>query len=309
MSDEADVVAAFERGVDPARPEGGPFGCRVIGYGEVSAVLVLDALPGRVLKRMSGFRRLEDAERYAERVARYVAALAERGVRVVPTAAHVVRGHAPVAYLVQPLFPAETLGTAVVARADADTFARRLCAVLDAVGGLLRANREGRGGVEVTVDAQLSNWVFADADERPRLIDVGTPLFRRDGRVETEGESIYRAFPPPLRWWLRRQRVVERYFTPFFDQRGVIVDLLGNFLKERMEARLPEALVAANAWLARLPERERVAPILESDVRRYYARDAASLELSLRVRRATRFATTRILRRRYDFVLPGRVAR
>jgi hypothetical protein len=28
----AELLAAFEKQLDPARPEGGPFGCRVIGY-------------------------------------------------------------------------------------------------------------------------------------------------------------------------------------------------------------------------------------------------------------------------------------
>jgi hypothetical protein len=44
-------------------------------------------------------------------------------------------------------------------------------------------------------------------------------------------------------------------------------------------------------------------------VRAYYARDASTLELSLRLRKLQRFLTTRLLRRRYDFVLPGRIAR
>jgi hypothetical protein len=173
---------------------------------------------------------------------------------------------------------------------------------------VLRANRAGQGGFEIAMDTQLSNWVFR-GDDRPQLLDVGSPLFRSGGRVEAESETIYRAFPQPLRWWLRRSRVVERYFSDYFDLRLVLLDLLGNFAKEGIGERIPEGVVAANDWVARQPEAAEVAPIAEAEVRRYYARDAASLELSLRVRRATRFATTRILRRRYDFVLPGRVRR
>lgn len=304
---ESERLAAFERQLDPARPEAGGFGCRVIGYGEVSAVLVIDALPDRVLKRMSGFRSADEAERYAARVRRYAAALAGRGVALVPTEVCVVEGRAPVTYLLQPRLPASTLGPALLAAGEPAALHAAIAGVLDTVAGVLRANRAG--GPELAIDAQLSNWAF-DAPERPpRLLDLGSPLCRVDGRIEAETEPLYRAWPPPLRGWLRRRAVVERYFADYFDLRLVILDLVGNFVKEGAAACVGPGVAAANAWLARQPEREALAPIREEEVRRYYARDAALLELSLRVRRATRFVTTRLLGRRYDFVLPGPVRR
>lgn len=45
------------------------------------------------------------------------------------------------------------------------------------------------------------------------------------------------------------------------------------------------------------------------EVERYYRSDADLLALYLRLRRADRFLKTRVLRRPYDFVLPGPVAR
>ena len=45
------------------------------------------------------------------------------------------------------------------------------------------------------------------------------------------------------------------------------------------------------------------------EVERYYRKDADLLALYLRLRRADRFLRTRVLRRHYDFVLPGPVAR
>ncbi len=52
---EPDVLARFEAQLDPARPEAAP-GVAIIGYGEVSTVFALAELPGRVCKRMAGFR-------------------------------------------------------------------------------------------------------------------------------------------------------------------------------------------------------------------------------------------------------------
>jgi hypothetical protein len=44
-------------------------------------------------------------------------------------------------------------------------------------------------------------------------------------------------------------------------------------------------------------------------VRRYYEKDAEALELFLRARRVDRFVRTRILRQRYNFILPGPIKR
>jgi hypothetical protein len=90
----------------------------------------------------------------------------------------------------------------------------------------------------------------------------------------------------------------------YFDPRLVAVDMLGNFIKEGAVPRLPEGIVAANEWLAARD----LDPIERAEVEEYYNQDAATLELFLRVRRLDR-AAKRLLRREYDFILPGKVAR
>ena len=49
------VLDDTERRLDPADPESRAT-CRVLGYGEVSAALTIDDLPGQVCKRMAGYR-------------------------------------------------------------------------------------------------------------------------------------------------------------------------------------------------------------------------------------------------------------
>ena len=68
--------------------------------------------------------------------------------------------------------------------------------------------------------------------------------------------------------------------------------------------RLPEGIVATNDWL----DTHDLEPIQRSEVDEYYKKDAAALELFLRVRRVDR-AVRHLFRRDYDFILPGRVAR
>ena len=100
------------------------------------------------------------------------------------------------------------------------------------------------------------------------------------------------------------------YLDDYFDPRLVAVDLLGNFHKEGRPDRVPLGIDVVNRWLAEnsavLGTQE---PMTVSEVGRYYRSDADLLALYLRLRRADRFLRTRVLRRPYDFVLPGPVAR
>jgi hypothetical protein len=313
-ADGAEVLAELERRLDPAAPERTD-GLTVIAYGEVSACLRVAGLPGFVSKRMSGFADAAAAQRYVDLVGEYLAALASAGVAVVDT--HLVpvarHGRPPVVHLVQPELPADTLGHRLLVAADDAT-------VVDAVGRVLAttmrvatANRDRGDGLEVAVDGQLSNWSFGPAAEigpGPLLVDVGTPFMRRGGRHLIDIRWLESPIPPVVRSYYHRRGLVAAYLDDYFDPRLVAVDLVGNFHKEGRPDRVPLGVDVVNRWLAEdasmlgpLP------PVTVDEVERYYRSDADLLALYLRLRRADRFLRTRVLRRPYDFVLPGPVRR
>jgi len=310
---ERDVLARFEAQLDPARPAAAP-GVAIIGYGEVSTVFALAELPERVCKRMAGFGDEKAAKNYTELVQRYIDFLEAEGVRVVETALLPIERHdrAPVVYLVQPRLAAAGLGNELLRGADDTALCARLDAVLSRIGRLLRSNRERRDGRSVTVDAQLSNWHFG-APERgggdPVLIDIGTPFMRKDGVDEIGVELFLAPVPPGVRAVYRRAHAVERYLDAFFDARTLLVDAVANFHKEGRPDRIPLALARVNRWLAEDVPDLGGAAIRADDVDRYYRNDAKTLELYLRARRFDRFVRTRLLRQRYDFILPGAIHR
>ena len=84
VSDARAVLAAFEAALDPANPTANG-DAEVVGYGEVSTVLRLVALPGEVCKRMAGFRGDAAVERYLGVLARYVELLRARGIEAAET--------------------------------------------------------------------------------------------------------------------------------------------------------------------------------------------------------------------------------
>jgi len=311
VSDVEERLLALERRLDPARPTERATGVEILGYGEVSAVLGLEGLPGRVLKRMSGFPNADAARAYADLVERYVSSLRLLGVPVVETdlvrlepdrGRHVVYG-------VQPRLDPARFGHAILRREPLEGVLPLLERVLGLLRGVLDANAARTDGLEIALDAQLSNWHWPEDAALPMLIDVGTPFTRRRGVLEIGVDLFLRAYPVPMRWYLRRTRAVESYLDAFFRFDTTVIDLLGNFVKEGMRERIPGAVAFVNEWIARQPDGARLGRIDEAAVRSYYRKDASTLELALRARKLARFLNTRVLRRRYDFILPGRIER
>lgn len=289
-----EVLTRLEAELDPAHPTG----VDVIAYGEVSAALRVPGLEGYVAKRMSGFADDAMADAYCALVEQYVQILAATGVQVVATEVIPVQrpGRPPVVYLLQPFMT--RLGNTLLHTAGDDWLEVAIPAVLDRVEALLARTAQP----QVAIDAQLSNWSFAAND--PVLIDIGTPFMRDASGYLFDQEILLSAIPPGLRTYYRRKGSIAEYMDDYFDPRLVGVDLLGNFIKEGVAYRLPAAISMANRWLAG----HGYASVTRRDVDEYYRQDAATLELFLRVRRLDRGAK-RIVRRDYDFLLPGPVRR
>jgi len=299
----------LEAHIDPAQPESGG-GVRVLGYGEISTALVLDARPDLVCKRMAGFVSDAEAEQYASALGDYLAELRGHGVAVADTQLALIRSQQglPIAYLVQPLLPPAGLASNLLRDSPLEHVLLAVSAVLKTVQQLLESNARRTDGREVAIDAQLSNWWFADGRlDNPTLLDVGTPFMRRDGVDECGTEFFLAPVPWVLRWYYRRTRAVQRYIDDYFIPRALALDLLGNFHKEGRPERIAAVLPVVNDWLTgTMGER---AGISEKEVDDYYRRDAADLELYLRVRRVDRWLKKRVFRQQYPFILPGPIQR
>ncbi len=316
------ILCDVETRLDPANPA--QSGLRVLAHGEISATLLLPghSMAGLVAKRMSGFPNARSAGEYRELVIRYLELLTEAGVRPVETLVVVVprKSRGPVGYLVQPQLRSETLGSNLLRDLPDDDLGAMIEVVLDQVRAVLEHSYPGEeypgddGGLEVAVDAQLSNWSFPTTGFRsPTLIDIGTPFIRERGIHALDTRTLLAAVPPGARSWYLWRKEGERYMDDYFDLRLVAVDLLGNFIKEDAVGRLAAGLAAVNSWLAEGGpsglETVGAGKITEQEVRDYYRQDADTLQLFLRVRRTDRWVRTRLLRRQYDFILPGCVNR
>ncbi len=211
-------LADLEAAVGRAFAGGDDRHLRVLGYGEISSVLAWDTARGPVaVKRLPPFPDRPRFDAYAATVADYLAALAAGGVTPVTTelASAAAPGGAVVAYLVQPILPAATLGPRRLAVAGGDEVERVLAAIVERVVGVV----DGRRGL----DAQLSNWAIDG--ERLAYLDVSTPMLRDDAAMHdltlTKAATIcwrFRMVATPF--WMSRSASVSCRMIAAFGRMG-----------------------------------------------------------------------------------------
>ena len=91
-----------------------------------------------------------------------------------------------------------------------------------------------------------------------------------------------------------------RYYIP----RLVFMDLFANLHKEPKPELIEPAIECVNLTL---PHDQ--APLTKTEVDKYYREDKLTWVVFLGLRRLDRFFTIRMLRKRYEFILQGKIKR
>ncbi len=289
MSELTNTVAALDTQVRHALATGDQTALEVLGHGEISLVVALEAEEGRfACKRLPRFADDASLARYATVFDDYLAALVAAGIEVVPSELVRVPGPEVIAYCVQPALDAGSLGPVIAGGDDADDFL-----------GEVVAATAGAVGERLGVDAQISNW--ARVDGSLVYLDVTTPLLRDDTGAERADLGLFLASLP---WALRgpvRAFLLDDILRTYYDPRRVLLDLTANLLKERLDAAVPSTLAAVNTVVD--------PPMTADEVRAYYARDARMWGLLQRLRRIDRRWQRHVRRRTYPLLLPPDIDR
>lgn len=305
-----DRIRAFEGQLDPAYPLRSPQPPQIIGYGEISSVLVIPGMPDFACKRMPPFPDSIARRDYMALIDAYCIHLRAAGVSTVPYRFVEVDncyGEA-VLYIVQPLLPGNRIGSHYLRHCAAGEFERAMGLLVDTVWRVWQWNSTRAPALCLGLDAQISNWFFEEGETPPAYLDYSTPFLRDQGREQLNTEIFLKSLPALLVPVVRRfflQEILDRYY----DVRQVLIDLVANFSKEKMQRRIPAALSLINDRLRSSHLGGPLAPITEAEVRAYYRSDARLWRLLLALRRVDRFVKTRIAGCRYNFILPGRIER
>lgn len=293
-SPESTGLAELERRVDLALTTCDESGIEVLGYGEISCVVAWRAGDDAfAAKRLPLFDSMTRLETYRAAFDAYLRALDRAGINVVPSLLESTASTDGrlAAWCLQPLLDPTEVAPSWLKNADAAA-ARWL---FEGISGHVVSTV----GPDLGLDGQLSNWAVVEEDVL--YFDVTTPMMRdEEGREALDTDLFLASLPWALRGTVRRfllQSILDKYYSP----RGVLVDLLGNLIKEGVSRWLGLGLEIVNT---------KIEPAIdEAEVRRYYREDAGMWALLQRLRRMDRMWQRRVRRRQYPFLLPGKVER
>jgi hypothetical protein len=291
---DAPDLEALDATVREALERADEGGVRVLGYGEIAAVVGWPReQPAWACKRLPPFRDEAQLARYRSCLHDYLAALRDAGITTLPTALESLETpHGLIAYLVQPVVDGERLGPRYLASRGPEAAVE----LVERVTDLVLAGVTPRLGL----DAQLSNWFVTDAGEL-RYLDLTTPLLRDEaGADRLDADLFLASLPWAMRGFVYRF-VLRDVLDKYFDPRGIVVDLLANLYKEGLADRLEVLLPAIDAKLSE--------PVTQRELGRYYRSDARMWAALQRLRRADRWWQRKVRRRVYPFLLPGRITR
>lgn len=295
-----DELAALEARVQHALATDDTSALTVLGYGEISSVLLLEATAGSfAAKRLPRFDDDTRVARYGALLDEYLAALLAHGVHPVGSwlVALPQTDGSRIVYIVQPLLDPAGLGPTrlrdLAERPAGDPeVARCIDAIVSATVGCVSAR--------LGLDAQLSNWVFVG--EELRYLDVTTPLLNdARGQTRLDTDLFLASLPALLRWPVKRF-VLPGILGRYHDRRQALRDLVANLHKERLAARVPE-------FLARIHRELEGPPLTAEECLKDYQGDAGTWALLQTLRRWDRTWQRKLRRRSYPFLLPGPIER
>jgi hypothetical protein len=318
---DKELLLRFEEGLDPRHPEKSKIPAAILGYGEISTVFEIGEVGQRDLayKRMPIFESMDEVKQYEQIYADYNDLLINRiGLNIPPYDSAVITTSEGrhVMFDIQKKLDPLSMGNHVIHQITPGEVSMMIRLVLRELKKVWDFNRKSED-LEIGIDGQISNWSIVDFDAKnPTItektkffyIDTSTPFIRKDGAEQLNPELFLRAAPSFL-VWLIRWLFLEDVMTRYYDFHLVAIDLIGNFYKEQRPELIPGLIDVSNDFFKNEAGELEITPITEKEVISYYREDAWIWRLFLTFRRIDRFLKTRITRKPYPFILPGKIKR
>ena len=307
MKIDTDLLYRFESGLNPQQIEQSGVPAVILGYGEISTIFSIEGDNRVAFKRMPLFSNRQSAEDYILLYREYSHLLQQAGLCLPNHDAVIINipQRPVVVYIAQEQLPSDRFGHKLIQTKDHAFCIRLLEQVAMEVSKVWRYNAVSAPGVTLALDGQISNWVYQDkeGDSSMAYIDTSTPFLRKEGVEQMDPEPLLKSAPFFLRWvlrWFFLDDVMNRYYDP----RQVFIDIAANLCKEQRKDLIPEAIGIFNKYLT-----DQEKPITVSEIEKYYREDKLIWTLFLAFRRMDCWLTTKLLRKRYEFILPGKIVR
>jgi hypothetical protein len=304
MDIERTLVYEFEKGLNPQNLEASKIPAEVLGYGEISIILQIGDNTGVAFKRMPLFSNPEAAQVYERQFHEYCRYLSDAGFRLPHHETLIIEipDRPVVLYIAQERLPADRFVHRLIRRLGPEQAVAVTEKIIAEIHKVWKFNGSSDSALQLAIDAQVSNWVLLESGET-FYVDTSTPLYRKDGVEQMDPELFLQSAPVFLRWlirWLFLKDVMNRYY----DSRLVYMDLAANLYKEKSPELIPEVIRCINRYLSSGQQ-----PLNQKEVEKYYKEDKRIWTVFLAFRRIDRWMTTKLFRKRYEFLLPGRIER
>lgn len=307
MKIDTDLLYRFERGLNPQQIGQSRIPASILGYGEISTIFKIQGDNRTAYKRMPLFSSRQLAEDYVLLYREYSHRLKEAGLNLPDHDAAIVSipRRPVVVYIAQECLPSARFGHTLIRTSDHGPCLQLLEQVALEISKIWRYNASLAPDFALALDGQISNWVYMEREGAFKMvyIDTSTPFLRKNGIEQLDPEPLLKSTPFFLRWilrWLFLDGVMNRYYEP----RQVFIDIAANLYKEQRKDMIHGAVEIFNRHLN---DGEQLLAV--SEVEKYYREDKRIWTLFLAFRRMDRWMTTRLFRRRYEFILPGKIDR
>ncbi|MBU2515411.1 hypothetical protein KJ966_29190 [bacterium] len=300
------LINSFETGLNPLKPEDSKISARIVGYGEMSTIFLIGDDSSIAYKRMPLFSSQKQAGDYLAVYNEYCELLTQTGISLPESGTCIVDlpDRPVILYIAQEMVPPERFGHRLIHTQNLKTNERMVRLIVDHSQKLWRFCAEHNPELEIAVDGQLSNWVHMD-DGKDTLyyIDTSTPFIKKKGVHQLDPQVVLKTIPGLLRSFIK-DKTVKEVLDRYYDPRKNMIDLVANLFKEQKPDLIAPFIDIINN---KLPDG--IAPLTFKDVKSYYREDKAIWALFLRLRRIDRWVTSKIRRKRYEYILPGKIKR
>jgi hypothetical protein len=304
MRIDIDLLTRFEKNLLPHDLSRSAIPVNVIGFGEISAIFQIGADQKSVYKRIPIFPDLPTAHAYKQMYLDYCRQLKQAGIHLPEDDVAIIDipGRPVVIYFAQQRFDDHLFCHNLINSLDETGRNDMLEQIMITLTKIWDFNRQKKPDVEIAVDGQLSNWVRISEGGKHKyfLVDTSTPFIRKNGEEQLDVELLLQSCPVFIRWLVRLldlDDVIGRYYDP----KKVVTDLIANLYKEQRPDLIPAFLEIVNRYLDD--------PLTEKEIDSYYKEDKRIWTLFSALRKADRFIRINLLRKRYEFILPGKVRR
>jgi hypothetical protein len=303
MKIDKNLVQRFEQDLNPQKLDNSPIPVSIIGYGEISSIFQINNDTNIVYKRMPLFKDRSSAETYAAQYHEYCNFIKEAGLNLPQDETIIIEcpGRPVVLYIAQQQLPAARFAHRLIHDLEEQEIQQLLEQIISTSEKVWEFNRRHSPEIELSLDGQISNWAWVD--KNLYFVDTSTPLYKIKGKEQLDPELLLQSAPAFLRWILRLF-FLEDVMIRYYNQRLVYIDLAANLHKEQQPDLIPQTLDIINSFLSSITN-----PVTWEEIKKYYKEDKLIWTLFLAFRRIDRCLTTKLLHKRYEFILPGKIKR